>query len=939
MRNISAASLAEMAKHYGTEPQNIIEVQWAKDGPRTMYGDNKSEGVDGRLLSLDGLEDVINVSYSGTNQSVSITLDDHDGHLKAIFNNTDIHKKKVWIYQWYRGLPLDQRFLIFNGVIVSPVSWKEGDRTLSFTVTTQTEDKEIGFSAEDGAFPNLPQTLVGKVWPLIFGTCFKIPCVLVDDIKGRPNKDDDKDDQGDNAGVATAEDAGIEDPSLGPKISELDKNRGNLMKLARIYFIGYLQASHTARKRGELGDLDDIDKGKGKFSSLAKQYLNLGNKALLDAQKVEKKSAKLKIIRQKQKTFEKPNIKITDGTAFTQGQTLNLNLGGAIHTGYVIGDSFHVVSRTHPQIELYKAFEDTTATSDQIGPPTLPRDKFFYIPSGYPLKISLTPESTDDDDRPDDFYAPTRYLVSGSIHVSVQAVFAYRTVNGIRRLSVVPFNYFVTYNVMYGTMPATMVIMQMPLSARENRNGDSEGWEDEIWANVVSPVGPNTVDILRWLITNYTTASIDEASFASVRADINLYPSNFAMFDRPNVFSALADIAYQARCMIWLKNDVFYLKYLAKKDTPVAVITEADIEENSMEVNYTETEDVHTKIVAEWFATYRQTRPNLIICRYNTDYYGVQESRKSWFIYTQQQLVQKSATFWLIREANTYKRITFKCNMDKLNIETLDTITLNFTGRYVANGAVDAIVEEAKFDSSDYSITITCWVPVRAGEMEEYVFAFPASLQVQYVFPTPEDIASGRAGTGKGTPKNDNVSLPTNDPNIPPAAEQPFTGDPGTGGQINISKRPLSWGVDPSYLTDIANTIPEILSRLDASTIQPGSGTKPAGTTDYLYEIPPNTEEETPSASDDSLTSVFPGIIESVNGDGTYLVNIYPKGLDNDPEPITDVRLVQDMPEPEEGEDPESFSEGTGVLVTKVEFEDENGDFTTEYYMQPPVWQ
>lgn len=937
MRNISPASLAKMSELTGIEPINIIEIQWQTDGGRLVYGDRKIPGVDGRILTLDGIEEVINVSKSGINQSVSMTLSDHDGHLKNIFDNNDVHKKKVWIYQYFEGLPLSEKFLIFNGVIVSPVTWKEGDRTLSFSVITKTEDIEIGFSAEDGQFPNLPQTLVGKVWPLCFGTCFKVPCVLIDDILNRPDDDDGNKNQGDSTAASTADDVGIADPSLGPKITDNDKSRGNLLVLAQLYFIGYLQASHTARKRGELGDLDDISKGKGKYSSLAQQYLQLGNKALADAQKVLTINTNLKTIQSKQKTYEKPEIKVTDGSGYIQGKTINLNIGGSVHTGYFLGDTFYVTERKHPASEKFNAFLNPGTTF--VGQPTIDRETFFYVPSGFPLKLSITPKEASEDGGQDDFIAPTRYLVAGSIAVTVTAVFAYRNINGARRLSLVPFNYFSVFQTMYGTLPATMIVMRIPLSARERRNGESEGWEDEIWANVVSNVGPNTVDILIWLIETYTTATYDETSFASVRNDLTNYPSNFAIFDRPNVFQALADIAYQARCIIWLKDDKFYIKYLAKKDTSVDTITEDDIEEGSLEVSYTETEDVHTKIIAQWKSTYRQTKPNLVILRYNTDYYGVQENTVDWFIYTQQQLVAKSATFWLIREANTYKRITFKVGIDKLNLETMDTITLDFNNKFIANGPIDCVIEEAKFDSNDYSITITCWCPVRAGEMTEYIFAYPANLDTQYVFPTPEDIASGRAGTGKRTPYNNNVQLPTPQPNVPEFVEQPFTGDPGTGGTINKTTRPVSWGVDPSYLTDIANAVPEILTRLN-NPVAPGSSTKPAGTTDYLYESSPDQTPVTPTVEDESLSSTFPGIITEASIEDGYTVDIYEKGMDNEPTTVRNVLAPQMPPEPEsEDEEPELFSIGTGVLVAKISYTNDEGEEIEEYYMQPPVWQ
>ena len=95
------------------------------------------------------------------------------------------------LYQWFTGLDLSDKFLVFAGRINTPVSWNERDRTVKITVVSQIEDKEIGFSAEEGNFPYIPSDLVGKAWPMVFGTGLRLP--------GRPNADG-----GDGRDVAAA---------------------------------------------------------------------------------------------------------------------------------------------------------------------------------------------------------------------------------------------------------------------------------------------------------------------------------------------------------------------------------------------------------------------------------------------------------------------------------------------------------------------------------------------------------------------------------------------------------------------------------------------------------------------------------------------------------------------------------------------------------------
>ena len=134
--------------------------------------------IPGEIVEIGDLDEAIDVTtYNNTSKQVSLTLDDTDGSIKAIFDRYDIHKRTVRLYQWFTGLDLSDRFLVFAGRINTPVSWNERDRTVKITVLSQIEDKEIGFSAEEGKFPYIPADLVGKAWPMVFGTVYDYPAV------------------------------------------------------------------------------------------------------------------------------------------------------------------------------------------------------------------------------------------------------------------------------------------------------------------------------------------------------------------------------------------------------------------------------------------------------------------------------------------------------------------------------------------------------------------------------------------------------------------------------------------------------------------------------------------------------------------------------------------------------------------------------------------
>jgi hypothetical protein len=908
MRTIPQAALNELSTNYGTEPIIIVEIQWQENIFR--YADRAFEGCEGRILSIDGLDDLVNISSSSVSQSASFTLDDSDGALKTIFNNVDMHRKKVWIYQWFPTLAYSDRILIFSGVIVSPVIWKEGDRTLTLNVLTDTNAREVGFSAEDGNL-DVPQKLIGQAWPLVFGTVSGVSAVLVDEIKGKSADSGSGDDQGSASDVYTTTNYGVPDPSLRPKINDNLSIVQDYGAMARAYFIGYLQAAFTAESVGEKHPLRPLDPKAGPYSSLAQQYLDKGNEVLRKNSELVGKTGVLQNVLGRQESYSTTEIGISDTSKFPLYKRVQININGTIFTGTFIPNKFLIESAQHPAERQYRGLN----TYVKRGQPVIPRNDFHFIGKGASVKlIYVTPSPTTITNPLLTATNPIRYIIAGTVPVTVLSLSATR--NGV--VATIPSSYYVVYPVQYGTMSGTMVVFPTPLSLRQNSNGESEGWQDDVYATVRSSVGPNTVDIMRWLIENYTDCQIDEQSFNTVRELLEPYPSSFAITDRPNVLNLLKDIAYRARCMIWLKNNVFYLKFLPKKDPPVATITLDDIEENTLEIMYTDTEDVVTKLIAEWRSNNRQSKPNLVILRYNIDYYGVQEERTNWFIYNRQQFVEKAATFWLIRKANVYKKVRFTTNLSKLNIEAMDTVTLDLGG-LLANTPIDCFVEEAKIDSDNYSITFLCWCPVRAGEMTEYLFAYPADLEVQNVFPTPDDIRKGRPGAGKKTPSTSDVKPPVN-------VESEVVSAPFSGAGNLPRSQPASWGqrsqreeTEPPLEEDIPEP-PDF-----------GGNTAPDVST-YVYETEEPFDTNIEPFPDDTVdSSALPGYIISKESGDTYVVDIYPRGLNQPPERISNVKVLQVDPT-------ETWEEGTGVIVVKVKANEESDD-PFEYYMQPPVWQ
>jgi hypothetical protein len=336
---------------------------------------------------------------------------------------------------------------------------------------------------------------------------------------------------------------------------------------------------------------------------------------------------------------------------------------------------------------------------------------------------------------------------------------AYKQLTGERRLTNVPNSLYTVNTQVYGTVTAVQVVLSRSLSSLD------DGWTDDLYLTFQSSVGPNTVDILKHLIDNYTDLDYDATTFAAVRTKLIPFPANFPILDRKNAIQVLQEIAFQARCAIWINNGSFYLKYLPEVPTSNDTITVGDVDaEKGVVVDLTSTEDLVTKMKITWRMSWapESDRPKddnekTIILRHNVSQYGTHEQEYDFYIYNQPDTIYKVATFWLIRKSNTWKRITFKTFLNKLNVETFDAVTLDFAQTYVASGSILSLVEKANYNSADNVVEFECLVPVRSGELTQYHFFWPAALPVTDMWPPQserEDGSAGGGGVGSGASGN-----------------------------------------------------------------------------------------------------------------------------------------------------------------------------------------
>lgn len=716
MRNLNPDALAKIAQHFGNEPITIIDVQWIKDSGTISYADRTVGSVQGKILEVSDLDAVVNISNNSDSQEITVTLDDTDGTIKAIMDRNDIHKRNVWVYQYFEGLDYSDRFLLFDGKINSPIVWDEGKRILTFTVLAQLEDKEIGFSPEEGEFPNMLQSFVGEPWPMVFGTVAHSKTIHVTrSLRG-----------------TTVEGLGFPDFTVGPR----------LVALLSICEYSTRWLAHTIAS-----------------STHCQQYIAL------------------KTASHGQHATARDSINIFNGERFPRGD-ITLDIGGALVAGhfgsgdsrrfYIDGGSANVAQ--HPSTyeylwnagniaQQYRARKSGLIfprRDSQKGSRQIPYASGYIIGGAHGMHAIFIPTGEVVGDSASYVYKkpgstvrlattePQAYVVSITPG-EVLRVVAWAQKDGQRFIQDVPTNWYTIREEVFGSITATILTIDDTLSKREEL-----GFDDDIFVTYKSTIGPNTVDILEYLIDLYTDFEIDPTSFAHVKSRLQNYPSHFTIYDRKNILDVLQEITWQARCAIYLRNNVFYLLYLPELPAVQDTITANDTLLESLKLDHTPTEDLVTKMVCTWTANGLQDEPFTTILRHNVAKYGTQEATFDYYIYDFVDAVVKSATFWLIRYANTWKKVEFSTPLTKLNLETFDSVSFDVAG-FLADAPVDVLVEEATYNSEDNTISFVCWSPVKAGTMEVYDFAHPADLPVTDTFPTDYEIKQGfDGGDGPG---------------------------------------------------------------------------------------------------------------------------------------------------------------------------------------------
>lgn len=877
MRTIPASAITIINKKLGTEPINILEIKWHPDGNFLLYADKDVPelNIKGTILEISTLESIIKLDSQGQSQSISVKLSDTSGVLKNIFNTIDIHGGTCRLFQWFEGLPINDRFKLYEGQITSPIVWSEGDRTLSFEVITQLEDKEVGFSPEEGLFPFIPEDLIGQPWPLVFGNCQNVPATLLSQIPI----------------TQTLEALSVVDPTLKQRIDELELRIQDISELIFFFTLASGVAFFNANFESE------TEEERSRWLSLGASLEQQSAALTLQKAQMEVELSGLRETLTEQQALQNQQLDVLNSSGFPVGQVV------VRVEDIILNGSFTDITFNIDGINLTN-FSSIQGSLDGVTP-----FGFTFIREGARIIIDST--------------APVIYVVN-LIPSTVQFVQAFKQVTNGKLLSVVPQELYTVKTADLGGYIITYITFDKPLSSSD------EAFEDEIFITLTSPIGPNTVDILEWLITTYTNLTFDTTTFTLVKSQIDNYPSHFALLERRNILDLLEDIAFQSRCAIWISGGVVFLKYLSEEEAEVDNINEADIDAGSLSIFTTVTEDLVTKLTGTWVNDYSKSEKNRIILRHNVKIYGTREREIDFFIYTIDELILKSATFWLIRFANVWKNIQFETYLHKLALETFDTVKFNFTNDFVASSDIKGMITSAVYKSDEKTISMSAWLPVKVGTMVRYDFAEPKDIDVTLFFPTTEEINDGLAGSD-GPGADVEATLELSESFLSSIGFRSRSARQEDGERIQ--------GQDhgdqiPSDLDDV-KPVPNFASHTFAPGAEPSF--------QYVYgEFPlPGTP---PLEERKEFSHLFPGKITGSSGTTSYTVDVYKRGLNNDPENeiVEQLQISEGEPVPTNTWIIVGFNVwqigADGGPPTQEDIENGTISEQSEYIMQVPVW-
>lgn len=696
----------------GQDPIILVKIEWATGTQWYADRDVALHSARGDIINLGALAAEAKEATVGAIGEMSFTMKDDDDHFKTRLDTCCAEGTAATVYQSFASAPEDEDLiLLLRGVIISP-EWNEGERTFKFGIETKIHDLEVGYAIEQNFYddfvvdtPLLTDEAIGKMWPLCFGSLVHEPALKLlappeTSLNGTFKK-------GDNFFF-------VEDASrfpIGPIDVIIDGmvfrvtvdkannkmilQEGNVPKYENIPF-GPRDGSDPDSLNPWVAWIDQDISLVNTFIFFTTEFNNdtyhrvirqEGRKIWLDNKIIQKKPDATRF--NTGIAFEpKP---MTSPTIIKQAAK-NGRDGWGIEMSYVGG-----ATTANGQISV-ASFRDTVQIISGVT---------WKFAAGEVVRMWSNPAGS--------ALHPVKYVANAIPSTQVKAVYAWRTLprTGQRRFKAIPSSYYtVSLNESIFGQHATTITLKTPLA-----DYFGQGWSEQLFVSFKSSVGPNVSDVIKYLLQTYSNISVDATTFNAIKALQTNYPVAIAITSKQNVISICESIAWKARCSLLIEDGLAKLKYLSKEPTSDLTIDEEVVENRSLIMTTTRIEEIVTHFRANWKKDHsgRPHKEYTIVKTENVSQFGLHKREFDFDIYNVQSLVEKSASFWAHRMANSWRFC--KLNVLKrtaLALEMLDTITVDLD----IVGNQKCVLDRHSYDAeSDDRTTfgLSLWMPWLAG--------------------------------------------------------------------------------------------------------------------------------------------------------------------------------------------------------------------------------
>lgn len=747
MRTFSTSVNSALAKKFGLNVKLFVGVKWTDD-QEFFYSSETFTGAKKSLVQISGLETTKLVTGSGATQSVTITLSDTEGDLTDILNTVDIHKRPAKVYMGFDDVALQDSVALIEGEINSEMVWNDKARTLTFTILSAIEGRQFGFAIEDGLFEKVDRANRSTPWPFRFGETCAYPAIRV---------------QNGISGILRIG-QGVLDPTLDVKICQAQQIKCPLIRDPAVTTsqpsseenLTLAQNVFNARVATDpfsVGPDDDFGQRLARPTNINGGTSSTGltdddDRPLIRDYECERGKfetlCQLLRDRANQLVFVLDTLSIIGGDEFPQGIQTQIRVDDVVYTGVFTGEEFAISSTNRldqptanvdcqniidPYLGYRETFEPTPANLAACSESTsvwelrviggagdawralgdLDNSSFKWIPAG--TDVHLESRST-------------QVHIASLVPGTVTGVFAYRTLGDTRQLTELPTDYYEIVTTDYGDLSAEEIWLVRPLSSYPD-----EDWNDTIYATFDSDVGPSPVDAIEWIIERYTDFTVDAANFAAVKTLLTNYPCNYYHGVKENVLATVNRIAREARCALTVTDNVVKLTYLPLEPSVDKTFTSADLVNGTFQFNLSRTEELITSNRVEWEPWGASVLQDDEFARSftvenNVEKYGFFGTGEVYRTINNEPQALKTATFWSIRESNTWKEVKFQTTLEHMNLELFDCVQLTVP----VFPTIKCIITGMNIDPTQGTVEFIAWTPILSGTTGEYFFAWPSDL-------------------------------------------------------------------------------------------------------------------------------------------------------------------------------------------------------------------